>query len=409
MAVHKRQIILPVAILVFAILIFMVLGSMRPEPMRGQPPRPAVLVEVIESEKQDQTFVIDGYGTVNPRHQTQLVTEVNGKVIRVSDKFVAGGFFQEGEVLLEIDPSDYEASLEDALANLARAQASLAEERALGRVAESEWESIEAGEIPELGLRQPQLASELANLRAAEAQVSRAERNLERTTVRAPFSGLLQAKQANLGQYVGVGTSIGMFYGAEVAEVRVPLTDYDLSFLDQQQIDSETSIGPNVRVYSDVAGEVQSWEGHLVRTEGVLDPTSRVIYGVVEVPDPYNRKHNTHNTTLQFGRFVTANIQGITVSDLIEIPRHAVTTDGRVWVVSEERLLESRDVTSYRMDEQTVFIAAGLEDGDKVMTTQLDNPLSGMKVRLPGDPLMPNLEEDPQAGSQLEESDNEEN
>ncbi|RTE87508.1 MULTISPECIES: efflux RND transporter periplasmic adaptor subunit [Gammaproteobacteria] len=392
MAVHKRQIILPFVIILFALFILVVLSSMRPQPMRGQPPRPAVLVEVVEVEKKDETFVVDGYGTVNPRYQTQIVTEVSGRVVRISEKFVAGGFFQEGEVLLEIDPSDYEANLEDARANVARAQSSLATERALGRVAEAEWRSIEAGEIPELGLRQPQLASELANLRAAEAQLDRAERNLERTVVRAPFSGLLQAKQANLGQYLGVGTSIGMFYGTEVAEVRVPLTDYDLSFLDQQMINSETSAGPSVSVTAEVAGEFRSWQGHLVRTEGVLDPTSRVIYGVVEIQDPYNREHRTHETPLQFGRFVTANVEGVTVQGLIELPRHAINTNGEVWVVTEERLLERREVVSYRLDEQTVFVSSGLENGELVMTTQLDNPLPGMKVRLPGDPLIPQEE-----------------
>ncbi|CUS48695.1 MAG: RND-type efflux system membrane fusion component [Idiomarinaceae bacterium HL-53] len=392
MTVHKRQIILPFVIVVAAVLIANVLGKMRPEPERSQPKRPPVLVEVVEVQKAPQTFVVDAYGTVNPRFQTQLVTEVSGRVVNVAPNFVAGGFFDEGDLLLEIDPSDYEAAYEEAKANLARAQAAVAQERALGRVAEAEWRSIEAGEIPELGLRQPQLASELANLRAAEAQLLRAERNLERTKVRAPFAGLLQAKQVNLGQYVGLGTPVGMFYGTELAEIRVPLTDYDFSFLDQVLIDSESAAGPAVILRSEVAGEMREWRGNLVRTEGVLDPSSRVTYGVVRVQDPYNRLHSRHESPLQFGRFVTAEIQGISVDGLVEIPRYAVNADGNVWIVTEERLLESRSVTSYRIDEQTVFVASGLENGDRVMTTQLDNPIPGMKVRLPGDPILPNEE-----------------
>ncbi|MCC5855329.1 MAG: efflux RND transporter periplasmic adaptor subunit [Idiomarina sp.] len=389
MAIRKRMIILPITILVVAVVLASILGGMRQAPVQETPVRPAVLVEYIAVEHKDETFRVPGQGNVMPRFETQLVSEVSGRIASVSPRFVTGGFFREGEVMLTLDRADYESELEEARANLARAQAAVAQERALGRVAESEWRSIEAGEIPELGLRQPQLASELANLRSAEARLNRAERNLERTEIRAPFDAVLQARNVNLGQFISMNTPVAMLYGTEIAEIRLPLTDYDLSFLDREAIDSETSAGPAVTLRTEVAGQTREWRGALVRTDGILDPTSRVTFAVVEVQDPYNRQGPTHEVPLNFGRFVRAEINGITVSNLAELPRHAVNADGQVWVIDDERILSARSVTVYRADRQSVYISEGLEEGERVMITQLDNPLPGIRVRLPGDPLLP--------------------
>lgn len=389
MALAKRKIILPVAILLSAVVIAAILGSMRPPPSRDTPVRPAVLVEVLEVEKRDETFYVPAQGTVMPRHQTSVVSEVSGRIIDVSPRLVAGGYFQAGEVMLRVDPADYEADLEDAKANLARAQAAVAQERALGRVAEAEWRSIEAGEIPELGLRQPQLASELANLRSAEARLMRAERNLERTEVRAPFDGVLSNRAVNLGQFISMNTVVGTLFGTELAEVRVPLTDYDLSFLDLDAIDSEVPGGPEVTLRAQVAGQIHEWKGEIVRTEGILDSGSRVTYGVIEVRDPYNRYELAHPRPLNFGRYVVADIRGVTAPGLVKLPRYAMNADGNVWVVSDERMLELRAVSLYRSAQNYVYVREGLKNGERVMLTQLDNPLPGMRVRLPGDPITP--------------------
>jgi len=389
MAVLKRKIILPVVILLVAVLLAAVLGSMRPPPNRETPVRPAVLVEVMTTQKQAETFSVPAQGNVMPRFQTSVVSEVSGRILEVSPRLVAGGFFSEGEVMLTVDPADYQAELEEAKANLARAQSAVAQERALGRVAEAEWRSIEAGEIPELGLRQPQLASELANLRSAEARLMRAERNLERTQVRAPFDGVLATRNVNLGQFISMNTVVGTLFGTELAEIRVPLTDYDLSFLDMAAIDAEQDGGPTVNLRANVAGQTLTWQGAIVRTEGIVDSSSRVTYGVIEVKDTYNRKLGLHNQPLTFGRYVIADIEGITVPNLIRLPRYAVNVDGKVWVVTDERILEARPVTVYRSAQNDVYISEGLESGERVMLTQLDNPLPGMRVRLPGDPLAP--------------------
>lgn len=383
----KKRIFLPFIIILLAIIFAVIISMSRTAPQRGGAERLPVLVEYQTIGAQSHQFNVDSQGAVQPKYETSLVAEVSGQVVYVSDKFVAGGFFDAGEVMLQLDPSDYEVAREEARANLARSQAGVAEERALGRVAESEWRSIEAGEIPALGLRQPQLASALADLQSAEAGLAMAERNLERTRIRAPFAGILRDRQVTLGQYVSTNTTVGSLLSTGIAEVRLPLTDLDMGFIDMPSGLIDDEAGPAVTLQAIISGQTYSWQGSIVRTEGVLDAGSQVTYAVVEVRDPYNRQGTTHARVLNFGRFVQAVVEGIKVDNLIELPRFAVNAAGYVWVITEgeERVLERRAVQIERRDRQSAYISAGLEPGEKVMLTQLDNPISGQRIRIASD------------------------
>ena len=386
---RKKRIFVPIIIILVAILIAIVLWMMRQAPPRGESQRLAVLVEYLVVEPQAHQFNVASQGSVRPKYDSNLVTEVSGQVVHVADRFVDGGFFNAGEVMIQIDPSDYEVARDEALANLAHAQAGVAEERALGRVAEAEWRSIEAGEIPALGLREPQLASALAALQSAEARLTQAQRNLERTNIRAPYDGIMRNRSVTLGQYVTTNTVVANLLSTEVAEVRLSLTDFDLAFLDLPTGLSEDEAGPKVTLHATISGRTYEWQGSIVRTEGVLDTGSQVTYAVVEVQDPYNRRGTTHSRVLNFGRFVEASVQGLEVDALVELPRFAVNSQGYVWVISEDtpRLIERREVQMERRDRHSAFISAGLEAGDKVLLTQLDNPISGQQVRISSDNL----------------------
>ncbi|WP_157980839.1 efflux RND transporter periplasmic adaptor subunit [Pseudidiomarina homiensis] len=391
----KKRALLPPLIIIVAIALVVLLGMLRPQlPMRSME-RPAVLVEVQEAQPEDINLLVSGQGNVMAKHTTNLVTQVSGQVIEIAANFHNGGYFNEGDMLVKIDPRDYEVALQNAKANLAQAKAALAEESARAKVAKEEWESLQLGEIPALGLREPQVASAVAAMQSAEAAVAKAQRDLDRTVIRAPFAGLLQSKNVDLGQFVNVSSQVAQLMGTEVAEVRVPLSDRDLAYLNLPRREQETDF-PRVRLSSFVAGEKYEWQGRLVRSEGVLDSKSRVIYGVVEVQDPYNRAGESHAEILRFGRFVQLEIEGKYVEDVYRIPRYALNTDGNVWLVDEERRLKRQHVEVLRAEENQVIVSDGLEAGDKVVLTQLANALPSMKVRLPGDP-MPQQMEQPKA------------
>jgi len=288
-----------------------------------------------------------------------------------------------------VDPSDYEVAVQQARAALLQAQSELEQEKARARVAEEEWAAFEDGKAPELGLRKPQLASAIAAVESAEANLAKAERDLERTTIKAPFDSVLRSKEANLGQFVSTGSQIALVFDTRNAEVRLPLSDLDMTYILDPAVAEEK---PRVQLESLVSGQSATWQGRLVRTEGVLDENSRVIYGVVQIPDPYNLESETHQVPLRYGRFVQAQVEGRYAQGLMEVPTYALNPDSSVWIVPESRELEKRDVEVVRTQGNKSLISSGLESGDKVVLTQLKNALPGMKVRLPGDPLPEQME-----------------
>ncbi|MEX1220881.1 MAG: efflux RND transporter periplasmic adaptor subunit [Idiomarina sp.] len=396
MAIKKRAFLPPIIIFV-AVALAMVLAATKAPPEQNQEERPAVLVDTMEVAPQDIRFQVASQGTVEPRHQTSLVAEVGGRVMALADNFVVGGFFEEGDMLVQIDQSDYRVMVQEARANLAQARAALEEELARAQVAKEEWASIEQGNIPSLGLREPQVASAVASVESAEARLQKAERDLQRTTIRAPFDGLLRSRSVDVGQYIGVGSQVAMILGTEVAEIRLPLSDRDLAYLELPIQGAELTTEPDVKFVSDIAGQQTEWFGKLVRSEGILDSNSRVIYGVVQVRDPYNQEGQTHAVPLRFGRFVQAAVAGNEAKNVFVLPRYALTSKGTVWVVDDERKIHEVEVNVRRTDANEVFVSDGLQRGDKVMLTQLANPLPGMKVRLQGDPLP--ATEEPEASS----------
>ena len=205
----------------------------RSEPEARIPEVPLPLVQVIDVELRDLTLTVTSQGTVSPRTESELVPEVAGRVIEVSPSFVSGGFFEAGELLLRIDPHDYRQAVVQAGSAVAQAELRLASEQAEADVARREWEELgEGGEPPPLTLREPQLAEAEAAVAAARAALLNAERNLERTEIRAPFAGRVRQKQVDVGQFVSPGSPLGTVYAVDYAEIRLPLPDEELAFLD---------------------------------------------------------------------------------------------------------------------------------------------------------------------------------
>lgn len=377
MSKFKNVVLIPVIILVVVVFVAYGLASARKPPEKKAEVRLPLLVEVMPVTQQQVTYQIQSQGAVSAKQETSLVSEVNGRVVKLADVFVEGGFFQAGELLAQIEPADYVTNVKAAEATLANAQAALEEEKARVRVAEADWRSFQAGQAPALGLRRPQLASALARVRSAEADVERAKRELQRTEIRAPYAGMVKSRAVDLGQFVSRGNTLGVILGTDEAEVRLPLSDHDLAYVD-------LASKPAVTLSADVAGQRLTWQAHLVRTEGVLDERSRVIYAVAQVMDPYQLNSNTA-TPLRFGRFVQASITGRQASNVTVVPRHLLKPGDQLLVVDSQESLQFRTLQLDRTDEQQAFIKDGFMAGDQILISPVTNPLPGLKVRLSTD------------------------
>ena len=373
--------ILPVIVIVVAIGAAVSLAKMRQPPQKNDESRPAILVEAAAIEPDNIIYQIKSQGMVSPKLETSLISEVNGRIVAVAEQFVAGGFFNQGDLLVRVEQSDYLTNVKAAQAALANAQAMLAEEKARVKVAEEEWRSFTDGNAPALGLRQPQLASALASVQSAEAELERAKRDLARTEIRAPYDGMVRSRAANLGQFISRGTVLGSIVGTDVAEVRLPLTDTDMAFLVMP--DSATTANNQVILSSTVAGEQLSWPARLVRTEGMLDERSRVIYVVAEVTDPYQRQ-SQDQPVLNFGRFVGATIVGTQAEQVVKVARHLLLPGDQVLVVDKDNMLQFREVTVDRATSEFAYIRSGLQPSDQLALSAISNPLAGTVVRIAG-------------------------
>jgi RND family efflux transporter MFP subunit len=380
---------LPVGLVVLSLVLVagLIIVNKAKRPERKEEAVPATMVDAIPVERVSLNLSVFSQGSVAPRTETTLVAEVSGIIVNVSPNFVAGGFFRKGETLLEIDPSDYRAGLKRAQANLASRKAQFAEQKARADQALKDWKNMgRQGEPSDLTLRKPQLAEAQANVQAAEAELQKAERDLQRTHIKVPYDGLVRSKQADIGQYVAPGTPLGVTFDIDTAEIRLPLSATDVSYLDLPSA-TDPADKPRLQVTlttrnSSIGGQ---WQAEIIRTEGVIDEKSRVTYAVAQVVDPYGVLGRSHQAELKVGTFVRAEILGLRANNVFKLPRSVLRPDNTVLVANAERKLEIRQVNVLRAEPRSVYIRDGIVDGDMVITTSLDAAIPGTQLTISGE------------------------
>ncbi len=366
----------------------------RPESDISEPEYKPVTVDVAEVVREDLRIHVQAQGTVTPLRETSVMSEVKGRIVWVSPAFNAGGFVQENDILLRIDPRDYQTSLLRAQAALESAESALAQEKGRAEVALREWQKLPKGsqrseEARDLYLRKPQLEQAEAQLLAARADLDTARDNLERTIIRAPYDALIRAKHSELGQFVTTGAPLADLFSVDYAEVRLPIPQSKLDYLELPGLEGYEQ-GAIIDLYTDVAGEIKHWTARLHRTEGVYDERSRVLYTVARIEDPY-ALHDPGREPLRIGTFVNANIEGMEMRDVVRLPRHLLRAGNLLWIVDDASRLRNREVTTLRTGGDDIYVSAGLDDGELVSLTVLDSSFEGALVdvvsRTPSDQL----------------------
>jgi len=381
MSGKKTKLVLPIVVLLVGAGAAAMIISSRQAPPRVERPHLGPLVEVMAAEVADVPVTVTGHGEVVAKVAVDVVPQVAGQVVKVHPSLVAGGFFRAGDVLLVIDPRDYELAVERAQAVVARAQVTLEREQAEADVAREEWDVLNPGEEPTSGLvvREPQVRQSEAELAAAIAELSAAELNLQRTRISLPFDGVVVSESVDVGQFVGTGNRLATVYGTDVVEVRVPLDSRELAWF---TVPSRGEQGPLVEITATLGGAQRVWEGRVIRMEAQVDQKSRMVHVVVEIPSPY--KTTDGRPALLPGTFVDVSIVGRILTDVVAIPRHAVREGGGVWVI-EDGKLRVREIEILRSDRQQTLVASGLADGDLVIVSTLDAVTDGMIVRVAND------------------------
>jgi len=363
----------------------------KPEPSRvdaqGQK---AQRIDAMRLKVQPFQIELSSYGVVKPRTESQLVAQAAGQVVKISERFREGAFFEAGDLLLQIDDRDYRAAVEVAEALLTQSQAKLKEEQARAEQALRDWKRLGQGSASELVLREPQLAAAQAAIASAKAQLSTARLNLERTRITAPYAGRVLEKRVDQGQVVNGGTSLASIYAVDYVEVRLPLNNRQLEFVDlpeQYRGGQYTSAhSPAVTLSAQVGRSRYHWQGKIVRVEGAIDSRSRQLFVVAQVTDPYSLGPQG-NPPLKVGQFVEAQIKGRLLNDVFVLPRTAINQDQRVLLV-DNKVLVARVVEPLWSDDQHVIVASGLAEGEVLNLTPLGASANGLRVdaRIEGEP-----------------------
>jgi RND family efflux transporter MFP subunit len=379
----KNKKLLPLAIFGGLLLIAVIIRMNPPEvPQRPAFSGPMMTVETRIVAEQNYPIVLESYGTVQPRTRSILVAQVGGQIVSVNPNVRDGGFFEEGDVLANIDARDYEADVRIAGALLTDARQTLAEAEARTNQAREDWDRLgNTGEAPDLVLRIPQLEAAKARIISAESTLRKAELDLERTQIIAPFAGRILRKLVDVGQVVSPNTQLAEIYATDVVEIRLPLRNRDLPFIDLPESyrfgNVTRATGGQVVIHSDLGGE-ESWNATLIRTEGAIDEVARQLHVIAQIDDPFGRSNEDH-APLKIGQYVTARLEGKTIPGALVLPNNTIYQGTYVYTVEDEILRRVNIEIAWQNDDEAV-IGAGLQSGDVLVTTPLGQVTSGIRV-----------------------------
>lgn len=383
----------PLAVLVLAIGAVMLLSATAKKPEKNTEAPLPIAVDLATVKSVETSLRVTAQGEVKSKTEADVAARVGGQIVFVAPGFEPGAAVKAGDVLARIDPAEYALAVERARSQVSRARENLARIRSEADLAKADWEDLGMAATPsELTLLKPQLASATADLRTAEAGVREAELALERTEIRAPFDGRVKARRVDAGDFVGPGTPVASLFAVDVAQIRVPLTDQQLGVL---------GVAPGFAASADRAGPValvrraglvadRNWAGNLVLVEAAFDPTTRLVFGLVEVRDPF-----AGEAPLAPGMFVSVDLEGRAGQTLLAIPRGAYKKNEIVYTVDSDGAIRGHRLVAAHATATEVFFNGGLAAGDRVVVSYLPSPRDGMKVRDLNAPVPPKAEEAP--------------
>jgi RND family efflux transporter MFP subunit len=375
------RLLIPVFILAIGALAAWRLGI----PVEAPKPKPAppqvLKTEIMELQRTEFPVLLDSQGNIRAHYTTTITPQVAGTLVKIHDSFEDGAFFQKDEVLAELDPSDFEVAVSAAESRLARAEAVLIQEEARAKQARLNWQDLGYDEEPsDLVLRIPQLKEATATVDAAQADLEQAKRNLERTKIRAPFAGRVQQRVVGLGQAVGASTPLGEVFATDFAEIRLPLSPRQLEFITLPSRAGDPEVPVTLTDALDLSKSSQ-WQARIVRTEGSIDESSRELFGIARIDDPFGLESG--KPPLRIGQPVRASIRGMILKEVFVLPRQALRGVNRIYLVDREPLAIRRTrIEPLWSTADVLVVREGLEPGQWLSTTRLPYAPDGAPVEI---------------------------
>lgn len=373
----------PVLVLVAGFLIVQGLVAAKPEPEKNDEEIRKLSLYVDPVRSESVRVAVHTQGEVRPKMEIDLIPQVSGRIVAISEQFADGAEITPNTLLAKIDDADYQVAVVRAEARVAEAQTAMERELATAKIKEEEWRDNpnKDQEATDFALNLTQVEQARAQLRAARADLDKARLDLARTEIRVPFQGRVRERQVGIGQFVTAGMPIGRVFSIDTVEVRLPLTDTQLAELNLPLgfTAYDPASAPVVQFGANLGSHEYSWEGRIVRIDASIDEDTRLIYATAEVQDPYGMAVQD-GMPMAVGLFVSAEIEGVAEQVAYVMPRLALRNKNTVYVINDNNELEIRTVDILSTSEHRVLVTSGVADGERVVTSPVPNAVDGMAV-----------------------------
>jgi RND family efflux transporter MFP subunit len=365
------------------------LYSTRPETKKASPVRPVPLVQTDEVKPARQQVFVEAFGTVIPAQRITLQSEVEGRIISQHPELVPGGLIGQDEIIIQVDPSEYEMVVNEYRAELEEAMFELDLEQGRQVIAQREWRLMEeeidtSPEGKSLALREPHLRLVKAKVDKARSRLAAAELALKRTTITTPFNALVLEEFIDTGQLVGRQTNLAALAGTDEfwVQVSVPVSVlHRISFpREKRKHGSQAEV-----IFEPVSGQPVVRRGTVVKMMGDLDPEGRMARLLIVIDDPLNLRADFRNRNkgerILLGSYVKVRIDAGFFENVYSIPRKALREGDVLWVKDRNDALQIRNASVVWRRKDEVLVTADLSEGDTLILSRLQSPLPGMKVK----------------------------
>jgi RND family efflux transporter MFP subunit len=371
--------VLSIGVLLASIAMAFVLVATKEEPPRAEKPLEGTLVEVIQIGTSRHEVDLHAKGTVIPAQEIILQPELGGRVIWQSSELVAGGRFKADQPIVRIDPRDYQLAVESFRSQVKRARLDLRIEARRGEVAKREWKAFGEMDVSDeqraLAQREPQLEASRLDLKAAQSSLKKAQLDLNRTTLRAPFNAMVVRENVDTGQLINPQTSVATLVGTDEYHVQVSVP---VSSLRIARVRTADTPGSETRVIQRVGQETIERPGEVIRQLPDLDPGGAMARVLVSIENPLGQ---AGDLPLLLGSFVDVAIGAQPIDDAIRLPRVALRNGRNVYVMNEHDLLEIREIQIAWTEPDAVLVTAGLGPNERVITSRIATPVPNMLLR----------------------------
>jgi RND family efflux transporter MFP subunit len=382
------SVLIPLIILATGVFVTTHFMKTAPKAVPRQKPVFETLVQAETIQFSSEQTVVTGMGSVVAAREMDLKPRVGGDIVYLNEEVVPGGVLAEGQIVLKIDPADYQLRVNQLESEVARAEADLVLEMGNQRVAQKEFEMLGEEALEEekaLMLRLPQLRQKEAALKSSRSKLEEAALELERTTLKAPFDSVVRSKAVELGSRVTEATPVAQLIGTHSfwVQVGVPVDKLDwITFPDEQNPEG----GSAVRIYAKTGGDSENYRsGRVVRLAADLEEGGRMAKVIVAVDDPLSLlPENQGRARLFLGSYVRVEIDGKTLYDVYPLKRAHLRDNNTIWLLGADSTLEIRSVSPIFKGPSTVLLKDEVSEGEKLIVSTIPTPVAGMKVRLEG-------------------------